>query len=301
MARKITFREPVETTVRSYLLYRSTTYNGTYNFVASASVTSDGLVKASTNSYVTSTTDANGARTNWYKIRFYDNTNYSDYSDPISSEKPSFLCTPEDVLIYFNYIGRFTDSEVLDAIKVAENNIYIEGGDPIAEVQVDTDSDYQHYYVGEPRIYRVDNVFAGTTTKSEYYQDDSFSVDSKSGIIRLYTTSSTGPDLTTASELFIRYIPGLYNQLCALRASQILASRLIVMNSGGNSSIGATSKELQSINKQLETVESLLQEKLMPILSSDYVNYDANYGINAKRVTQDFTKNVYRYKEPSTY
>jgi hypothetical protein len=88
----------------------------------------------------------------------------------------------------------------------------------------------------------------------------------------------------------------------------MLAEELSVLNTTGGYSTrtrvtapGIVSKELVVINERLAVLEERLQYRLMPVLSSDYANYDTLYGVNVKKVSQDFDKNNYIYKEPSTY
>ena len=134
ISRKIFFRAPSETTVTYVEISTAGNKFGAYTIASTIPSTNDGLTKRASNSWSTSYTDSNGKNTTWYKIRFYDGTNYSDYSEPITGSQEVNLCSVDDVKQVIDTIGKWTDDEIYDEIKNVENDMYIEMGTPIVEM-----------------------------------------------------------------------------------------------------------------------------------------------------------------------
>jgi len=242
---------------------------------------------------VTSYTHAAGVRTNWYKIRFYDTdtTTFSEYSDPTTSEELLRLCTVADVKSKIDTVGRWTDDEIFETITEVDDLIYIDFGTPLKAVYSTIskiDSTYQDtYYVGEESIYRVDRLFYGTTTKSEYFLDDGYKTNLRYGMIRLLPVASSGPVLDTTCEVEIHYVPKIYNQLSTYRTVKRLLEQTDY--TAGDK----ISKELEVIERRLMEIDGILAAKLGPTLSSDYEHYDGFYERNRRRIVQDHRRNNY--------
>ena len=294
---KITWQEPLDTGVISVEIYRSTdTKYGTYNLLDTINATSDGLSKSSTNTWVTSYTDSTGLRTYWYKIRFYDGTNYSDYSEPTTQEDLLQLCTVDDVKNIVDTVGRWSDNEVFTTIKEVDDMIYVEFGTPITAVWTSigkiSDEVQSRYYVGEKDIYRVDRVFYGTT---ELHLDDEYKTNNAYGMIEILPVASSGITLDTKYKLEIQYVPKLYHKLSLYRTCKSLLEKADYLSGG------KTSKELQVIEKRLEEVEKILSNKVCLTTSSRHASYDPIYGVNLKHVRQDHERNAYVGGDSSRY
>jgi len=291
MARKISWLAPGETTVTSVEISRSSSIYGTYTVLDTINATSDGEAKTSANTWVTTYTDASGTKTHWYKIRFYDGTYYSDYSDPTASEELLRLCTVDDIKNILDTVGRWTDDDVFNAITEVDDLIYIESGTPLkasySVIGKINNTVQQRYYVGEENIYRVDRVFYGTTTKFEFFLDDHYKTNNQYGMIEVLPYASSGYTLETTCEIDIHYVPSIFHKLSLYRTCQRLLEKLD-MTSGGTSS-----KELGVINTRVTEVEKLLSHSIGVQLSSQVQNYDPIYGVNRRRVTQNFDKNNY--------
>lgn len=293
MARRIFWEEPELNTVTKVEISKSDTYYGTYEVVALIDATSDGNPKSASNTWVTSYTDVTGTRTQWYRIRFYDGVNlvYSDYSDPVTSEELIQLCTVEDVKEVIDTTGRFTDDEIFKTIKEVDDYIYIEAGTPIQSSWSyigKVDNVLQNtYYVGEENIYRVDNVFYGTVSKSECFLDDEYKVNLKRGMIRFLPVASGGPVLDESATVEIHYVPQIYHKLSLYMTIVRLLEKIDF------TSDGRPSKELIVAKQRLEQLESILKNRVSLALSSNYDSYDPIYGVNRKQVIQDHVRNNY--------
>jgi len=295
MALKIEWRSPEEITITKVEINRSTSIYGTYSVVTEINATSDGNIKSSSNTWVTSYTDSTGNRNYWYKIRFYDGagSTYSDYSEPITAEELFRLCTVDEVKKEIDTVGKWNDDEIFDAITGVDDLIYVECGTPLQAVVSDvlynedgtTLNDL--YYVGEENIYRVDRVFYGTTTKSELFMDDEFKVNNSYGMVKILPVASSSVSLSSDAEVEIRYVPRIYHQLSLYRTCKSLLSRL------DYNSDGKPSKEYEMIYTKVKTVETLLNQRVGLQLSSDLVNYDCVYGVGVKRLVQDVDRNKY--------
>jgi len=179
IAQKIKWLAPTDNTVIQVEISRSETLYGTYDVIATIDATTDGLLKSSSNQWVVEYLDSTGLRTYWYKVRFYNGSMYSAYSDPTTSEEILRLCTVDQVKLVLDTTGRWTNDEIFRIITEVDELIYLEFGTPMEAVISET---YEinsqvpdRYYVGEENIYRVDRVFIGTATKTELYLDDGIS------------------------------------------------------------------------------------------------------------------------------
>jgi len=291
MVEKVEWQEPTDNSVTTVHVERSTTKYGAYTEIGTTSATSDGAAKSSSNTWVVEYTDSTGARTDWYKIRFWNGTNYSDYSEPTTQEQLLQLCTVDEVKDVIDTTGRWSDNEVFKTIKEVDDLIYIESGTPVKSVwstigKIDSTLQYR-YYVGEENIYRVDRVFYGTTTKSELFLDDQYKVNAKYGMIEILPTASSGITPDTTCDIEIRYVPKVYNQLSIYRTCKRLLEKLD-FTSGGTAS-----KELEVIEKKLASIEQLLVNSYCLDATSRYSYYDDKYGVNRKKIVQDHDRNLY--------
>jgi len=288
-AKKIYWQSPDSTSITKVEISHAETQFGSYTVASTINATSDGTAKTSSNTWVTNYTDSSGLRSYWYRIRFYDGTNYSDYSDSITSDEPPKLCTIDEVKNTIDCTGRFTDDDIYKAIDENDALIYMECGTPLASSLSDMgkiDSTVQElYYVGEEDIYRVDRVFYGTTTKTELFPDDQFMTNERYGMIKIITTGTYAVTLDETKEIEIRYVPKIFNKLCVYRTIQTLLEKLdMTVNT-------TTSKELDIIKQKVNNVENILAHRIGVQISSDLANYDRVYGCNKKLVIQDHFKN----------
>jgi hypothetical protein len=196
-----------------------------------------------------------------------------------------------DVKKNINTVGRFTDDEIFDTIVEVDDFIYIEAGTPVqaswTEIDKIGETIQDTYYVGEENIYRVDRVFYGTTTKTEYYLDDGYKTNLKYGMIRFLPVASGGPTLSTEDDIEIHYIPRLYHKLSLYTTIVRLLEKIDF------TSDGKPSKELIVARQRLKEVETMLSNKVSLAISSDYSNYDGIYGVNRKYVRQNLDRNRY--------
>jgi len=293
IAQKISWLEPAQDAITKVEVSKSSTLYGTYSVLEETNATSDGEVKTSANTWITTYTDLAGTRTSWYKIRFYDSstTLYSDYSDPVTSEELLRLCTVDDVKEIIDTVGRWSDDSIFKMITQIDDMIYIESGTPVQAMWSDVgllDSTVQtRYYVGEEHIYRVDRVFYGTTTKTEIFLDDEYKANLRYGMVEVLPVGSSGVTLTTEQDIEVQYVPDIYHKLSLYRTCQALLEQ-IDATSGGT-----TSKELEVMIKKVEKVETLLMHRVGVQLSSQVKYYDGIYGVNRKQIKQNFDKNTY--------
>lgn len=293
MSRKITWREPSDTSVTDVEINKCETKFGTYTVLATIDATSDGAAKSSSNTWVTSYTDPLGTMTHWYKLRFYDASagTYSDYSDPVTGNEKVNLCTVDDVKKVIDTVGRFTDAEIYDAIVCQDDLIYYELGKPIQAIYSNIgkigDTVQTMYYVGEEKLYRIDRVFYGTTTKTELQLNDGYRVNVTNGMIDILPLGSSGITPAIENDIEIHYVPGIINKYCIYRAArQLLENPDVVSN-------GKASKELEVIERRLKEIESIIQNKFLLQNSLNKSNYDSNYGVNLKYLVQDHDRNAY--------
>ena len=293
MARRINWQEPDDTNITLIEIVRSATKYGTYTVVTTIDATDDGAAKSSSNSWVVTYVDTDGSFTDWYKVRFYDGTNsvWTEYSEPITGRREGYICSVDDIKHSINTVGRWTDSEIQEAIDEVESDMYIEMGQPIKSVYseiLSIDGSLENtYYLGEEQIYRVDRLFYGTTTKHEYFQDDGFKVNHKYGMIKLLPVASGGPTLDSDCEVEIQFVPKIYNRIAIYRTAKKLLEDMDIITSGG------VSRELEIVNMRLNSAESVLNREIGFALSSDYANINQRYYLNRVLVTQDTDRNKY--------
>ena len=291
MARKLTWRIPEDDTITKVEISTAANKYGSYTVASTIFATDDEAAKSASNDWVTTYTDPTGVRTNWYKIRFYDGTNFTEFAEPITGEQEVNLCSVDDVTEVIDTVGRFTDADILDAINEVEGFIYSEMGTPIKEtyspIEKYNNTLQDTYYVGEENIFRVDRVFYGTTTKHELFLDDAYKVNEKYGMIRLLPVASGGPTLATTDEVDIRYVPKIINRITTYRTAKFLLEKV------NYASHGAVTNELEVIEKKLEMVEKVHMDRIGFALSSQYAGYDGTYGVGRKKVNQDYDRNKY--------
>jgi len=259
--------------------------------LATIDATSDGAAKTSANTWVVTYTDQTGTRTDWYKIRFYDGTNYSEYSDPTTSEELLRLCTVSEVKEKLDTVGRWTDDEVFNMITEVDDLIYIEMGTPIqasySPIGTINSTNQDRYYVGEEDIYRVDRVFYGTTSKTELYLDDKYKANNRYGMVQILPVASSGITLNTDCSIEMQYVPRIFNKLAIYRTMANLLEKADT-TTGGN-----TSKELEVAQNKLDMVETIIANRFALETTSHLGHYDGVYGVNRKKVTQNFDRNRY--------
>lgn len=293
MVIKVTWEEPENENVTLVEIYRCATKHGTYSLVSSENATDDGNPKSTSNSWDTTYYDSSGTFTDWYKVRFYDDEadGWSDYSEPITGNSIANICSLQDVKEVMETTGRFTDDDIFDAIKIIEDEMYLEMGRPIKAIWSvigKIDSTLQDtYYVGENDVYRIDRVFYGTTTKTELFQDDAYKTNVKYGMIRILPVASGGPTLDTSHEVEIQYVPRIYHRVAVYRAAKFLLDKNDIIDKG------KPSREVQVITRRLEMLEKTLAYREMPVLSSDYENYNHVYKKNRRYLIQDHDRNRY--------
>ena len=291
MAQKIKWNAPEDTSVISTEINRESTLYGTYSVLATIDATSDGAAKTSANTWVVTYTDQTGTRTDWYKIRFFDGTNYSEYSDPTTSEELLRLCTITEIKEKLDTVGRWTDDEVFNMITEVDDLIYIEMGTPIqasySPIGKLNDTTQDRYYVGEEDIYRVDRVFYGTTTKAELYLDDKYKANNRYGMVQILPVASSGITLNTDCSIEMQYVPRIFNKLAIYRTMANLLEKADT-TTGGN-----TSKELEVAQNKLDMVETIIANRFALETTSHLGHYDGVYGVNRKKVTQNFDRNRY--------
>jgi len=291
MAQKIKWNAPEDTSVVSVEISRSSTLYGTYTVLATIDATDDGEAKTSANSWVVEYTDSTGSRTSWYKIRFYDGINFSEYSDPTTSEELLRLCTVSEVKKIIDTVGRWSDDEVFNIITEVDDLIYIEMGTPIqaswSPIGKIDNTIQNRYYVGEENIYRVDRVFYGTTTKIELYLDDAYKANNRAGMVEILPVASSGITVSEDCSIEMQYVPRIFNKLAVYRTCKRLLET-IDTTAGGESS-----KELEVINNRLDEIETIIANRFALQTTSNLGYYDGVYGVNRKKVIQNFDKNRY--------
>ena len=206
------------------------------------------------------------------------------------------ICSSADVKRYIDTIGRFSSTEISDEITKQTEDVYDEVGDPLAatisgigRVNSSATEFYLRYYVGEPKIYDIEKVYVGTTTKRELTETTDYEVSSSHGMLKLTSSTVDGKVLNSADDIIIHYIPKIYSRYCAIKTAESLAETLDVTQKG------KMSKELQLIEKRLDKVGNLINNKLGVAITSDYENFNQYYGVNLKRITQNFDTNRYMW------
>jgi len=293
MARKIEWTTPSELTVTNVEINRATDIYGSYSVIETIAATSDEAAKSISNTWVTTYTDTTGEKTHWYKIRFYDSDTllWSPYSEPITAEELTSLCSVADIKRTIDTVGRWSDSDIYNMILDTDETIYIESYTPVqsswSEIGKIDSTVQDRYYVGEENIYRVDRVFYGTTTKIELFLDDKYKANLKYGMIEILPVGSSGITLDIVNDIEIQYVPDVYHKLSLYRTCQALLEQ-VDATSGGT-----TSKELTVMIRKVEMIETLLMHRIGVQLSSSVKYYNGVYGINKKHVRQNFDRNKY--------
>jgi len=292
IAQKITWQEPEEANTIQVEISRATTIYGAYSVIDTINATSDGNPKDSTNTWIVTYTDIAGSKTNWYKVRFYDDIQslWSEFSAPITAQELISLCTVDDVKKNIKTVGRFSDDEIFEAIQEIDEEIYEEMGTPINNIltcvgkinNVLQDT----YYVGELNIYRIDRVFYGTTTKTELFLDDGYKSNLSYGMIRALPVASNGPTLNDQCDFEISYVPKIMHRYSLYKACEYLLEQVDYVNRG------TVSRELETIRTKLARVVQRLQYQNGFGVSSQFENYSTKYP-NQNRIRQNFDKNKY--------
>lgn len=292
MAIKIKWKEPVEDNIDKVEIYKSKTKYGTYNLLDTIDAKSDG-------EWVVEYTDYDGLRTNWYKVKFLDTDTgiSSEFSDEISPEDLFRLCTVDEVSDVLDITGRWTRDEVFRAITEVDDLIYIEAGSPIQSVWFEVyplpdGSMPDIFYLGEQNVYRVDRVFVGNNELNELFLEDEYKTNNKYGMIKIIPVGDRSEDASTVELspgdiVEIQYVPGIYNKLSKYRTAKRLLERMEV-------TIGEKpSNDYVTITRALKEIDQLLIDRFGVQLSSDVANYDSVYGVNRKKIKQDYKKNAY--------
>lgn len=293
IAQTVKWNAPDSTAVTKVEISRATAIYGSYSILSEIDATSDAAAKSSSNTWVVSYTDSSGTRDSWYKIRFYDGTAllWSDYSDPVAALGVVYLCTADQVKNTIDTVGRFSDTEINSAIAEVDELIYVEAYTPVQSAWSETGqlgaTVQSRYYVGEENVHRIDRVFYGTATKTELYLDDQYKANLQYGMVEILPVASSGITVALSNEIEIHYVPKIYNKLSLYRTCCFLLDKLDA-TSGGE-----ISKELETIQRKLDMVETLLAHRAGVQVSSDLNYYDSVYGINRKHVAQDFDRNKY--------
>lgn len=290
---RITWRAPENDSVTQIEISRCTTKYGTYSVIDTIDATSDGEAKSSSNTWVTYYDDTTGTTDDWYKIRFFDGdtASWSDYSEPFSMGYHITLCTVDDVKNTIETVGRWTDAEIYDTIEAVDDLIYIECGTPIESVYSDIgqkDGTVQRrYYVGEENVYRIDRVFYGTTTKTELYDNDGYKAKEKYGMVEILPVASSGITPEIGAEIEVRYVPRIFHKLSLYRTCKTLLEQLDFISNGD------ISKELKVINARLNEIETYINHAYGLQITSMLTGYDTEYGVNRRKIVQDFYRNEY--------
>ncbi len=200
---------------------------------------------------------------------------------------PELLTSTTAIARHIPISGIYTGTVVEDAIRDEGDNLYYEFGDPLARAVINTDSDYTKYFVGERKIYRIDNIYYGTTTKVVLGGSGDYTVNTTSGIITLVTGSSISSVDSYNDGLYVDYVPGLYSKLIDVRTSKLL---LETTDSVSGEDI---SKELSVVEKKVEEIENRISQLTGIVRTSEWLNYDVDYGVNAKKITQRLKRNTF--------
>ena len=131
-----------------------------------------------------------------------------------------------------------------------------------------------------------------------YIQSDTGTVNSKRikcvfrhsmkyGMFEILPYASSGIELTTDQCVEAQFVPDVYHKLSLYRTCQALLEQLDATSGG------TTSKELEVMIKKVQMVETILMHKVGVQLSSQTRYYDGIYGVNRKKLIQDFDRNAY--------
>ncbi len=287
MAIKIEWQEPTDSNITLVRIDRSAAKFGTYTTLTAS------LDAGAVGSWTTSYIDTTGTTDHWYKIKFYDGTNsvWSEFSEPITGREEIRLCSVVDVKKVLDTTGRWSDTQVFDAIIEVEELMYAECGQPIASIWSEigkiNNTNQELYYVGERDIYKVDRIFYGTTTKQEIFLDDGYQVHEGNGMVKLLTTGTGAITLNIDCDLEIEYVPKIFHKMAIYRTAKQLLEEIDAVSGGTGS------KELEVIEKKLGRIEQLVNNRVGMQISSDLTYYDSIYAVNRKHIVQDHDRNRY--------
>ena len=213
------------------------------------------------------------------------------------------LCSTTAVKATIETTGRWSNTEIQSAIDDIDEEIYVEGGKPLAASWSEIgkiDSNVQsRYYVGEENLQQIDAVYYGTTTKVNLYLGYAgYKQNLSKGMIEILPEGSSGISTTASAvtnDIEIHYVPKIYNSLSLYRTCKKLLEQL------DTTSGGTVSKELKAIESRLNTVETIMAHRVGVQLSSDVSSYDKVYGVNKKKVIQNHDRNLYVGSSAWTY
>ena len=292
MAIKIKWKEPKEDNIDKVEIYRSKTRYGEYTLLETIDAKS-GI------NWVVEYIDYTGLRTHWYKVKFLDSVTgiSSEFSDEISPEDLFRLCTVDEVSDILDITGRWTRDEVFRQITEVDDLIYIEAGSPIQAVWFEvyplvTGEMPDMFYCGEENVYRVDRVFVGKDTLVELFVEDEYKTNNYKGMIKMIPVADRSEDasdveVVSGDVVEIHFVPGIYNKLSKYRTAKRLLERMEVTS--GDS----PSKDYVTITRALKDIEQLIIDRFGVQLSSDMAKYDSLYGVNLKKIKQDYKRNNY--------
>ena len=208
---------------------------------------------------------------------------------------PLDLCATTAVRRKIESVGIYTNTAISNEIVEQTRFLYNDHGDPLSAIisHVDEDDDnsyYKRFYVGERNIFRVDRVFIGTTTKRELTSTTDFTTSTTHGMIKMTSgTTLGGIDIDDSDEVIVWYVPGIYEDLCAVRVGEKLLGKTETTDGG------AISKELEVMREKRKEYEDHITNKNNMLLTGQFTNYDEDYDVNMKSLVQKFKRNGYLY------
>ena len=201
------------------------------------------------------------------------------------------LCSTTDVGGIIDTVGRWNATTVTNAITEVDELIYDECGYPLAASWSELgkiDSTVQtRYYVGESKMYDVERVFYGTTSKIELSLGTGYKKLPSRGMVEILPVGSSGVTPSETCDIEVWYVPVMFHKLSLFRTCKQLLEELDATSGG------SLSKELDVINMKLAKVEGVINDRVGMGLTSDYKYYDKHYGVNKHKVTQDHDRNKY--------
>ena len=235
--------------------------------------------------------DLDGKDYTYYKLRYYNSETsmWSDY-DTATTFPYNFICNPSDIKEYMDTVGKFTDKELFQHINEQEQELLDEVGTPLCATFSDVANDDQGnigmtFYVGEENIQSVEQVFYGTTYPAEIFETEQFRTNYKYGMIRILDIASGGPEMSDQATIEIRYVPKLYHSMVKYRTLKILYEK-IDYTDGDEISV-----KLQIVTSRLDAIEKIQNERISVLLSGMKAHYDPVYGVNKKKICQNFERN----------
>lgn len=257
----INWDEPTNPDVTTVFVYRSSSKDGSYAQLISLDA------KNPDGSWVTSFTDSGGSLNYWYKIRFFDGSVYSDYSNPINAlynvrysdvDKVSGLTG-----VNITNDSQPTNSQVWDWIGWAEDYVDKLFGytfkikNKVEEVNVDGSSDT--VYVKNPLIYQINHLWVnnGSWLSPDWVEltegVDYALVDPDLGMIRLVKPVSGDKAVKVDYDHGMGMVPKDVEQLTTYLVARNLIKQVVSQKlSGGGQSI--TVGAIKISNKISDTV-----------------------------------------------